>query len=281
MKLDEVFSDDILRIQHALEEGPISDKIRRGIVGATVAGGIGLGSMGMTHDAHAANTEYPEEIATARYIHPSYPKPNQHGIITVADRKNHFINYFLKDIKSLNADIQSKRNKLLDIHKSITSNHKLDQSQQQFVDKLLVDYDAANIDDLLKKVNIIPPSLAIAQAAVESAWGRDPKAISSNVFFGQKGWQVAGTVKGPKGERYTGFSTPREAIQGYMHNLNTHTAYDSFRTARAKLGNNNRSITGIALAPTLHNYSTRGSAYTNQLQQMIASNKLNQYDNGK
>jgi len=209
--------------------------------------------------------------------HPSQPNPGEAGKISIPARKAHFIQYFLKEINRINADILSKRARLLELIKQIKDQKALDPAQQQFVDDMMDKYQAADINDLLKRINIIPPSLAIAQAAVESSWGRDPKALRANVFFGQKGWTKHGTVRGAPGERYAGFASPAAAAEAYIQNLNTHDAYTSFRNLRARLADTDK-ISGLSLAPSLQNYSIRGPEYTKELQSMITQNGLNKYD---
>lgn len=137
--------------------------------------------------------------------------------------------------------------------------------------------------ELLLKVDIMPASLALAQAAEESGWGTSRFAEEGNAFFGQ--WDFSGNGMTPKQQRQelgnyglARFDSPLASVQGYMFNINTTSAYQQLRTLRATLRANGQPITGLALAATLDKYSERGQAYIDGLQQMIRYNKLQDVD---
>ena len=119
------------------------------------------------------------------------------------------------------------------------------------------------IKELVKRVDIIPPSLALAQTVEESGWGTSRFADQGNAMFGQWAWgdkaikpeqQRAG--KGNYG--IAAFDSPQESVIGYMMNINPHRAYAPLRDKRAQIRSKGQSPTGVALAPTLINYSERG-----------------------
>ena len=136
---------------------------------------------------------------------------------------------------------------------------------------------------LMIQVDIIPPSLALAQAAEESGWGTSRFTAEGNAFFGQ--WDFSGNGMTPKQQRkelgdygLARFDSPLASVEGYMKNINTTGAYEKLRLLRANLRKNNKKITGMELAGTLDKYSERGQAYIDGLRDMISYNKLQDVD---
>ena len=137
--------------------------------------------------------------------------------------------------------------------------------------------------ELLQRVDILPPSLALAQAAEESGWATSRFAIEGNAFFGQ--WDFSGKGMKPLQQRkglgnygVARFSSPLASVEGYMLNINRNKAYQKLRALRAQLRSENRVLTGYELAGTLDKYSERGQAYIDGLRAMIRYNKLAQVD---
>lgn len=136
---------------------------------------------------------------------------------------------------------------------------------------------------LLQQVDVMPPSLALAQAAEESGWATSRFTEEGNAFFGQ--WDFSGAGMKPKQQRkelgnygLARFDSPLDSVEGYMLNINTTGAYKKLRVLRAKLRQANKAITGLALAGTLDKYSERGQAYIDGLRSMIRYNKLEDVD---
>lgn len=139
--------------------------------------------------------------------------------------------------------------------------------------------DAAKIQSLLKRIDVIPPSLALAQAANESAWGTSRFATKANNYFGQwcfsKGCGLvplrrnAGTT-----HEVRKFPSAQGSVKGYIFNLNTGRAYSDIRNMRAKARVENKILTGMDLAAGLSKYSERGQEYVKELRSMISYNKL-------
>lgn len=132
---------------------------------------------------------------------------------------------------------------------------------------------------LLKRVDILPPSLVLAQAAKESGWGTSRFSHEGNALFGQ--WDFNGDGMEPKQKRQglgnyglARFDTPLASVEGYLLNLNTHNAYQKMRDLRVQSRQDNQAVTGSELAGTLDRYSERGHAYVEAIRQMIRTNKL-------
>lgn len=137
---------------------------------------------------------------------------------------------------------------------------------------------------LLTQVDVMPPSLALAQAAEESGWASSRFTEEGNAFFGQ--WDFSGNGMVPKQQRkelgnygLARFSSPLASVEGYMLNINITSAYQKLRDLRASLRQKNKAITGLELAGTLDKYSERGQAYIDSIRSMIRYNKLQDVDN--
>lgn len=132
---------------------------------------------------------------------------------------------------------------------------------------------------LQRRVDIIPPSLALAQAAVESGWSTSRFADQGNALFGQWTWSDDGMTPYAQ-RRHLGnygvkaFPSPAASIAAYMRNLNTHPGYQELRARRAALRARGALPRGSALAPTLTAYSEEGEDYVRRLASVIRVNRL-------
>ena len=138
---------------------------------------------------------------------------------------------------------------------------------------------ADQLRELKVRVDIIPPSLALAQGAEESGWGTSRFALLGNSLFGQ--WDFSGKGIKPEQQRtelgnygLAAFDTPLDAVLAYTRNLNTHGAYKRMRDLRVKIRIEERQPTGYELADTLDKYSERGQAYVDGLHAIMRVNKL-------
>lgn len=136
---------------------------------------------------------------------------------------------------------------------------------------------------LLNRVDIVPPSLVLAQAAEESGWATSRFTVEGNAFFGQ--WDFSGKGMVPKQQRkelgnygIARFDSPLASVIGYLQNINSNPAYQQLRDLRELKRSENAPITGLELAQTLDKYSERGQAYIDGLVSMITYNKLDQVD---
>lgn len=136
---------------------------------------------------------------------------------------------------------------------------------------------------LLARVDILPPSLALAQAAEESGWATSRFTQEGNAFFGQ--WDFTGNGMKPRAHReelgdygVARFDSPLASVEGYMLNINSNSSYQKLRILRSQLRADDKAVTGIKLAGTLDKYSERGQEYIDGLRAMIRYNNLEQFD---
>jgi Bax protein len=148
--------------------------------------------------------------------------------------------------------------------------------------ELVPDNPRATLDKLLLRIDTIPTDLALAQAANESAYGTSRFSMLANNLFGE--WTFTpgtGIVPEgrPEGELYEvrRFNSLLDSIRSYQKNLNTHSAYRSFRQLRATARSREQEPSGAELANGLLHYSTRREAYIRDLQALIKQNRLDRY----
>ncbi len=144
------------------------------------------------------------------------------------------------------------------------------------------------LDNLLMRIDTVPPSLALAQAAEESGWGTARFADLGNALFGQWTWRDGkGGEKdtepkarraGRGDHRIAEFETPLDSVMDYMQTLNTHPAYADLRAKRAELRDGGQLVSGWALADTLATHSERGRQYVRSLHTIMRVNKLDVAD---
>ena len=134
-----------------------------------------------------------------------------------------------------------------------------------------------------QRVDIIPPSLALAQGAIESGWGTSRFAVEGNSLFGL--WDLSGNGIKPKKQRaelgnygVARYDSPQASIDAYMLNLNTNRAYREFRALRAIYRKYDMPLRGQELVGALGRYSERGEVYIKELQAIMSHNKLEAVD---
>ena len=146
----------------------------------------------------------------------------------------------------------------------------------------------ARLNDLstLKiRMDEIPVSLAIAQAAKETGWGTSRFALKGNALFGQ--WTWSGEGLKPKeaeiGENHKvmKFHNLQLSVRAYLRNLNTHSSYKNFRKARTQLRNKNKPLDSIVLSNHLDKYAETGIEYIEVLQKIIIQNNLRDFDEAR
>jgi len=163
-----------------------------------------------------------------------------------------------------------------------TETHQLETLGKRYGVHIQKTPDLNTIKKLLDRIDIIPADLALAQAANESAYGTSRFSQLANNLFGE--WTFTpgtGIVPEgrPEGEIYEvrRFSSLLDSVRSYQKNLNTHSAYRTFRALRAAARKQSKQLSGAKLAEGLLNYSTRREAYIADLQAMIRYNRLDRY----
>lgn len=202
-------------------------------------------------------------------------------------RKQAFVDYLLPLIEAENRRIRDDREKVLCLQ-SLAS---LTSAEQQWLDQLAARYrlpplaysGKAPWAGLLARVDVIPPSLALAQGANESAWGTSRFAREGNNLFGQWCFQTGcGLVprRRPEGavHEVAVFSSPQQSVRDYMRNLNSHPRYRLLRSLRAAGGDGRPFASGAELAKGLSGYSALGERYVRELQELIRHNHWAYYD---
>lgn len=211
--------------------------------------------------------------------------PDFAAISPVAEKKKAFFEFLRPFIRQENQRIRYDRAFLDSIQSDLGQIEQHHRSSHRKLQKLAKRYrvDMSNvestIEELKKRIDIIPESLVLVQAANESAWGTSRFAKEANNLFGQ--WcytQGCGLI--PKSRKANAkhevrsFDTPQASVVSYMRNLNSHSAYRDFRVIRSQLRANREKVTGIKLVNGLENYSERRGEYVEELKEMIRQNNL-------
>ncbi len=207
---------------------------------------------------------------------------------SVDKRQAAFFSYFLPLVRERNSEILATREKLAKWQDDPESVDGWGRGDVQAVaaDYGIEDFDPESQGDwqrLMRRVDVIPPSLALAQAANESAWGTSGFAREGNNFFGkwcfEKGCGLVPDER-PPGKDYEVevFASAEESLDAYMRNLNRHSAYSKLRHIREDLRSRAEPVTGTALAQGLDEYSAQGDEYVKFLRTLISNNNLTQYD---
>ena len=139
-----------------------------------------------------------------------------------------------------------------------------------------------DLSKLKMRMDIIPVSVAIAQAANESGWGTSRFALEGNALFGQWTWSKKGISPKKKDPNATHkilqFQILKASVRAYKNNLNTHNAYKEFREERAKIRENGDQLEGLLLTKYLKNYASIGVKYVEILESIIKNNSLMDFD---
>lgn len=213
--------------------------------------------------------------------------PDFNSITNVKEKKSAFFSYLKPGIEHENSLILKEREKIETISKHISAG-KLSKKEIQYLEKLAKTYqvewnnseefNAQWVDDLLEKVDVLPVSLVLTQAAIESAWGTSRFARNGNNYFGQWCYQQGcGLVPLSRNEGMTHevakFSSVQASISNYFLNVNRNDAYQALRVIRAERRLSHQDMlsedAAIELTNGLLNYSERGQSYIDDLQAML------------
>jgi Bax protein len=206
-------------------------------------------------------------------------------------RKQAFFDYFMPLIERHNQRTLQRRQQVLELQAALQEGE-LSERQLQKLNRLAERYrikrdiaPARQIELLLPKVDVIPPSMVLAQAAVESAWGTSRFAREANNFFGQWCYEPGCglvPVKRRSGDNHevARFESPSDAVDSYFRNINSHSAYAPVRAIRAKQRQQGGQFSGDHLIEGLHSYSTRRGGYIRELRTVMQGNNMGRFDQG-
>ena len=210
--------------------------------------------------------------------------PNEIKMIeSTKKRKNLFIQIILPLIIEENNRIKLNRKKLFSI---LNKNHNSN-DEKKWLNEKFKQYGVLNKDLSTLKVRMdeVPVSLAIAQAAKETGWGTSRFALEGNALFGQWTWSGEGIKPADADHNATHkvmkFKILKSSVRAYQRNLNTHSGYKEFRMARAALRDNRRNLDGLILATYLNRYAETGTEYVKIIKQIIKQNNLTDFDKVK
>ena len=198
-------------------------------------------------------------------------------------RKNLFIQIILPLVVEENNKIKLDRKKLFSI---LNKNNNSD-IEKKWLNKKFKQYGVLNKDlsTLKVRMDIVPTSLAIAQAAKETGWGTSRFALEGNALFGQWTWSGEGIKPAGADDDATHkimkFKILKSSVRAYQRNLNTHSSYKQFRMARAELRDNRNKLDSLLLANYLDKYAETGKVYVKILKQIIKQNSLTDFDDVK
>ena len=198
-------------------------------------------------------------------------------------RKNLFIQIVLPLILEENTRIKLERKKLF----SVLNKNNNSESEIKWLKKKFKQYGVVNKDLTTLKIRMdeIPVSLAIAQAAKETGWGTSRFALEGNALFGQ--WTFSGEGIKPKGadigdtHKVMKFKVLQASVRAYQRNLNTHSSYREFRKIRAIQRDNLGHLNSLELVNYLDKYAETGVEYTKILKKIIKQNNLTDFDDAK
>ena len=213
----------------------------------------------------------------------SFPK-EYYEIKNTKEMKAYFFSQILQMAKVENAKILQERQFINNIFPHLGTIDKESNEYKQFL-KIKKKYklkDAFKKEQFLEVIDIIPYSLVLAQAAIESGWGKSRFFKDANNIFGQWTWSGKGLTPANrdagKKHKIKIFSSLQAAIRGYLINMNLGWGYKDFRKQRALMREKGEALNGVALAPTLINYSQKKEEYTQLLHKFIIQNKLLKHD---
>jgi len=220
---------------------------------------------------------FPFLMATLSQAEPSFKE-----IKDVKKLKNAFIDFLSPKVNAVNEDILAKRTRVLGLYETFKKEKAVSLADAEWLRSLaqthqIDSFDATkaqSFEDLLRRVDIVPVSMALAQAACESDWGRSYFARTGNNLFGHMCMKRGCGMPVSKAHRENSsegkrFPSVADSVHAYILNLNTHRAYEKVRKTREKLRKSDKKIDGVSLADGLDLYSTQRRRYVNYIKNMI------------
>jgi len=218
--------------------------------------------------------------------------PDDLSAMDGVERKLLFITALLPVILDVNQRVLVEREQLLTLRdKFATDPESLSAFDRAWIVQLgdryempIEQIDKDQLDQLMRRVDVVPPSMAIAQSGIESGWGTSFAARTGNALFGQiqsigqhsvsVSWKPGAGMPQP-------FANVGEAAEAYVANLNTHPAYSAFRTERAAMRERGETPDGYKLIGQLLRYSERGLGYVQFVRQVMREDKLTDFDSAQ
>jgi Bax protein len=213
--------------------------------------------------------------------------PDDLGMKDGNERKLLFITALLPIILDVNQHVLAECERLLYLRDVIATVPDLVTNQEYaWLADLADRYDTTSdqMEELINRVDIVPPSMAIAQSGIESGWGTSFAARNGNALFGQiqtfgrhsvaVSWKPGPSMPQP-------FTNVAEATDAYVMNLNTHAAYAAFRNARAAMRARGEWPDGYQLIGQLLRYSERGGGYVSFVREVMRENELRDFDHAR
>ena len=210
--------------------------------------------------------------------------PDSHIGLPVQQQKDSFVSIVLPLILAANEEIGQRRSAIM----RAADAQDMD-SLQRWAKLYRVNTDGRSIEEIrtniLDRADFIPVSLALAQAAIESGWGTSRFARQGNALFGQWAWQASQGIKPAQASNsravVRSFPNLFGSVRAYMHNLNTHASYASFRERRKIMRGRLRADLGFQLASHLDGYAEIGTAYVDKLRTLIRTNDFGRFEAAK
>jgi len=213
--------------------------------------------------------------------------------VSIPDKKTLFFRFLAPVVLSANEQILKNRTHAEALVTRQAAGEKLGNTDLEWLNQLASAYDVPGVGagpldatqaaELLRRVDVVPPSLALAQGALESGWGTSRFADLGNSLFGQ--WCYSGGIAPTEqrtdthgDHRIAAFKNTTLSAAAYVHNLNTHRAYEDFRRKRSESRKRSPYPLGLDLAGTLIRYSERGEAYVREVRNNIKNNDLDKVD---
>ena len=234
------------------------------------------------------DTEYDlNEIRKSKLVKPiklSLLPEEIRKIESTKEKKKLFLEIILPLVLEENNRIKLDRIKLFRVlNKKNNSN-----SETRWLNSKFKQYGVVNKDLSTLKIRMdeIPVSLALAQAAKETGWGTSRFAIEGNALFGQwtfsgEGIKPAGADSSDGSHKVMKFKVLKASVRAYQRNLNTHNSYREFRKARALMRERDQKLDSLYLADYLDKYAATGVEYTKIIKKIIEQNSLQDFDKVK
>lgn len=207
-------------------------------------------------------------------------------------RKAQFINTLLPAVRKINQSIQLRRYRAGVLQQQLERGLPLSKRDHDWLSRMADWYRLPDTDRpdrewmklLLQRMDTVPADLALAQGAIESAWGTSRFARKANNYFGQWCFEPGcGMVPRQRRDGATHevstYDSALDSVRSYMRNLNSHPRYTMLRRLRARLRRQDKPVTGTTLAGGLEGYSGIGHAYVKRVRQLIHQNDLERFLN--